>query len=94
MIKLDAGNVLLKPSHRRQLMAWLRRAIRLGERLGNFVLTVSLRRSGKFFEAQAQVHDSAGDFHVRARQHDWRHAVRNLVRDLAMKLSKQRQAMV
>ena len=36
MIKLDLGNVLLKPSHRKQLMSWLRRSLRLGERLGDY----------------------------------------------------------
>ena len=34
MIKLDAGNVPLKPSHRRQLMTWLKRSLRLGQQLG------------------------------------------------------------
>ena len=90
MIKIDAGNVLLKPSHRRQVMAWLKRAIRLGEQLGDFAMTLTLRRSGKSFEAQAQVHDSAGDFGVRFRQQDWRHAIRNLIRALSLRLSMQR----
>ncbi|MGA2496630.1 MAG: hypothetical protein ABSH20_02755 [Tepidisphaeraceae bacterium] len=92
MITIDAGNVLLKPSHRKQVMSWLKRAIRLGQRLGDFALTLSLHRSGKFYEAQARVHDSAGDFDVRFRQHDWRHAVRNLIRALSLKLSMQRLA--
>src|SRR6202035_4771455 len=47
MIKLDAGNVLLKPSHRRQMMSWLRRALRLGSQLGQFALTITMHRSGK-----------------------------------------------
>ena len=54
MIKLDSGNVLLKPSQRRQLMAWLRRSLKLGERLGNFVLTISMWRSGRQFELRAE----------------------------------------
>ena len=50
MIKLEPGNVLLKPSQRKQLMTWLRRSLRLGERLGNFVLTITMQRSGRFYE--------------------------------------------
>ena len=68
MIKLDAGNVLLKPSHRKQLMGWLKRAVRLGERVGDFMLTVSMERTGRRYEARALVHNSAGDFDCRARQ--------------------------
>ena len=43
MIKLEAGNVLLKPSHRKQMMAWFRRAQRLGSRLGQFILTITMQ---------------------------------------------------
>jgi hypothetical protein len=79
MIKLDAGNVLLKPSHRRQLMGWLRRVARLGQRLGGFVLTLSLHRVGRAYEVRARVHDARGDFGCRARTRDWRHAVRDVI---------------
>ena len=89
MIKLDLGNVLLKPSHRKQLMAQLRRSLRLGERLGNFVLSISLRRSGNHFEAHADVRDRAGDFGCRARKHSWQDALRDLVRALTAKLHDQ-----
>lgn len=89
MIKLDLGNVLLKPSHRKQLMAWLRRSLRLGERLGNFVLSISLRRTGHHYEMQAAVHDSAGDFGCRARGQDWREVVRDLVKTLSHRLHDQ-----
>lgn len=82
MIKLDAGNVLLKPSHRKQLMTWLRRSLKLGERLGDFVLTITLRRSGRAYEARAAVRDRAGSFDCRARQSDWRDALRLLVQKL------------
>jgi hypothetical protein len=87
MIKLDAGNVMLKPSHRKQLMAWLRRSLRLGKRLGDFVLTITLRRAGRSYEARAAfapARRSAGcpSFEVRARQHEWLHAFRDLIRDL------------
>ncbi len=93
MIKLEAGNVLLKPSHRKQVMAWLRRVVKLGQRMGNFVLTVTLHRSGKVVEAHAIVHDSAGDFGVKARETDWFYAMRDLVRALAARLNMQRLAL-
>ena len=72
MIRLDAGNVMLKPSHRRQLMTWLKRSLRLGQQLGDFVLSISLRRAGRGYEARATVHDTAGDFACRVRR-DSRH---------------------
>jgi hypothetical protein len=89
MITLDSGNVLLKPSHRRQLMSWLKRALRLGQRLGDFVLNITLHRVGRLFEVRATVHDRAGDFAVRARETDWRYAMRDLVRQLSDRLHDQ-----
>jgi hypothetical protein len=82
MIKLDQGNVLLKPCQRRQFLSSLRRALRLGSRLGDFGVTISLRRDGRLFEMQADVHDSLGDFRCRCRQHDWRSALRDLTRSI------------
>jgi hypothetical protein len=90
MIKLDAGNVLLKPSQRRQMMAWLRRALRLGSRLGQFALTITMQRTGRQCEVRAAVHDSAGDFSCRSRRQDWRDAMRELVRTLVIRLQAQR----
>ena len=90
MIKLEAGNVLLKPSQRRQIMALLRRCVRLGNRLGDFVLEITMRRFGKFFEMRAKVHDRAGDFACRARQNNWQDALRDLARSLTMRLHDQR----
>jgi hypothetical protein len=89
MIKLEAGNVLLKPSHRKQLMAWLRRAIRIGSRLGEFNLHITMRRQGRQCEVQARVHDSAGDFVCRSRQHDWRDAMREMIRTIMYRLHMQ-----
>jgi hypothetical protein len=89
MIKLDLGNVLLKPSHRKQLMTWLRRSLRLGERLGNFVLSISVRRSGRAYEACANVQDRAGSFDLRSRKHDWREAFRELIKSLTLRLHDQ-----
>ena len=89
MLRLNEGNVLLKPSHRKQLMSWLKRVLRLGERLGNFMLTITLQRTGSKVEVKADVHDSAGDFQCRNRQHDWRSALRELTRELTRRLHDQ-----
>ena len=89
-IHLDAGNVLLKPSHRRQLMAWLKRAIRLGAKLGDLVVTLTLQRIGRWYEVRATVHDSAGDFDCRGRDRDWRDAMHDVVLTLTSRLHAQR----
>ena len=89
MLKLIEGNVLLKPSHRKQLMSWLKRVLRLGERIGDFVLTITLQRTGHKYEVTANVHDNAGDFNVRCRQQDWRNALRTMVHDLVNRLHDQ-----
>jgi hypothetical protein len=46
MVTLNAGNVLLKPSHRKQLMSWLRRTLRLGQRVADFALNITMQRTG------------------------------------------------
>jgi len=89
MLKLDSGNVLLKGSHRRQLMHWLRRAIRLGERLGDFVLNLRLVRVGRLYEARAAVHSSAGDFACRSRGRSSVDACREIARQIVMMLHRQ-----
>ena len=89
MIQLDLGNVLLKPSQRKQLMSWLRRSIELGQRLGDFALKITLQRSGRQYDIRAAVHDSAGDFSCHHRRHDWRSAFRDLVRNLTHLLHEQ-----
>ena len=90
MIKLEAGNVLLKPSHRRQLMGWLKRPSRLGERLGRFDMTITLMRIGNQHEVVAAVRDSAGDFTCRTRQRDVRWAMRDLIPLIANQLHLQK----
>ena len=90
MVKLEAGNVLLKPSHRRQLMGWLRRASRLGRRLGDFDLTITIARVGRQHEVTASVHDAAGDFTCRSRRRDWQDALRELIHRLVTQLHMQR----
>jgi hypothetical protein len=83
MIKLDAGNVLLKPSHKRQLMTWLRRSLRMGSRLTDFLLHITLHRTGNAYEVRATVHDKRGDYQCRTRQADWRGAMRDLIRTVS-----------
>ena len=89
MITLDAGNVLLKPSHRKQLMTRLKRVIRLGDRIGDFVLKIALHRSGRHVEISAKVHDRHGDFVFRTRQMTLPDAIYALVRALATRLHTQ-----
>ena len=90
MIKLESGNCLLKPSQRRQLLSWLKRAVALGERVGDFLLTITVRRLGGRYEIRAAVHDAAGDFHLRSRGQTWRGVCRAMVRMLATRLHAQR----
>ena len=90
MIKLHAGNVLLKPSQRRQISTVLRRCVRLGKRLGDFAMDIYMRRAGRFYELRAAVHDRAGDFACRARQNNWQDALRDLARALTQRLHAQR----
>ena len=89
MIKLDPGNVLLKPSHRRRLMTLLRRTMRLGERIGDFVLTITMQRKGRCYDMRAHVHDAVGDFACHTRRHDWADALRELVRTVRARLHDQ-----
>ena len=89
MVKLDAGNVLLKPSQRRQLMSWLKRAMHLGKRIGDFLLTIKLKRQGRLYDVRATVHDAAGDFKLGSRGADCRNAFRELCRKLAVRLHDQ-----
>jgi len=89
MLRLNEGNVLLNRSHRKQLLTCLKRIQRLGQRLGDFLLTISLRRSGKAYEVKASVHDRAGDFDLRSRKGDWQSAVRELIWMLSARLHQQ-----
>ena len=93
MIKLQPGNCALKPSQRRQLFAWLRRAAQMGERVGDFLLTITVRRIGHRDEMVASVHDSAGDFAVRTRGRTWRDVCREIVRSVLTRLHTQRLAL-
>lgn len=93
MVKLEPGNCLLKPSQRRQLLSWLKRAVALGERVGDFFLTITVRRLGRGrYQMYAAVHDAAGDFHLRSRGQTWRDVCRAMVRMLSVRLHAQRLA--
>jgi hypothetical protein len=89
MMELDSGNVLLKPSVRRQLMSWLRRSIRLGQRLGNFVLKITLKKVGRSYDVNASVRDTAGQFRCHTRGHDLRTVFREIARRLSLRLHEQ-----
>lgn len=90
MLQLDSGNVLLKPSHRKQLMTWLRRALRLGQKLGDLLIKITLQRTGRHYEVKAKVHDRAGDFGCRSRNHELKNALRELAHRLSIRLHDQR----
>lgn len=89
MFTLDSGNVLLKPSHRKQLMSWLRRTMRLGQRVGNFTFKLAMQRVGKAYEVRITARDSAGTLVCRTKRHQWQDAVRDLVRRLTFWLHEQ-----
>ena len=89
MIELDVGNVLLKPSQRRQMMARLRRCLKLGSRIGGFLLRISIWRTGRQLELRAAVSDKAGDFRCRVRRTDWAEAVHDLIHALSHRLHHQ-----
>jgi hypothetical protein len=91
MVKLEPGNCLLKPSQRKQLLSWLKRAVAIGERVGDFLLKITVRRLGTGrYEMNASVHDAAGDFSLRTRGQTWRDVCRAMVRRLSVRLHAQR----
>ena len=89
MIDLHVGNVLLKPSQRRQMMARLRRCQKLGNQLGGFRLRIAMSRRGRQYELRATVRDRAGDFGCRVRRNDWAEAVHDLIQALCYRLHHQ-----
>ena len=94
MVKLHAGNCLLKPSQRRQLNTWLKRAVQLGQRIGDFLLTITVRRVGSRYEMHTHVHDAAGDFTYRTRGQTWRDVCRDTARRISVALHRHREAIV
>jgi hypothetical protein len=93
MVRLDVGSVLLKPAQRRHLMASLRRSLRIGERLGNFLITITMQRVGKQYHLLATVRDARGEFQCKCRARDVSHAIRDMVRSIASGLHMQQLAM-
>lgn len=93
MVKLDASNVLLKPSHRRQILGWLRRPVKMGEQVGDLSIQISLRRIGRACQGEAQVHDKAGRFDCRSRGQHWRDVGRDLAHKIGGHLHDQRLAL-
>ncbi|MGA2584196.1 MAG: hypothetical protein ABSG31_13035 [Tepidisphaeraceae bacterium] len=80
---------MLKPSQRRQMNTWLKRAMRLGERIGDFAVRITMHRSGKAIHIEADVKNSRGAVAFRSRQNDWQDAVREIVRMLTAHLHDQ-----
>ena len=89
MITLDSGNVLLTPSLRKQLMSRLRRAVRIGQRIGQFALTIALRRRGRHVTLVARCHDKRGDFEVRSKCTSLGDAFHDLARMISSRLHDQ-----
>ena len=94
MVKLEAGNCRLNGSQRRQLNAWLKRAVHLGERVGDFMLKITIRRVGRAYELVASVHDAAGDFGCRSRGQTWRDVCREIARQISVRLRGHRLAVM
>ena len=89
MMELVSLNVPLRGVHRKQVMAWLRRSLKLGQQIGNFVLKMTIQRSGKSFEVRARVTDGAGEFTCRSKG-ELMEACRDVTLKLNQKLHKQR----
>ncbi|HTW94304.1 MAG TPA: hypothetical protein VMD30_05905 [Tepidisphaeraceae bacterium] len=68
----------------------MRRTTKLGQRVGDFAVSISMQRRGRQTEVWAKVTDRAGDFDCHSRQTDWRDAVREVIRDLSHRLADQR----
>ncbi|MGC4031333.1 MAG: hypothetical protein QM754_06255 [Tepidisphaeraceae bacterium] len=89
MITLDAGNVLLTPALRKQLMSRLRRAAHLGQRIGNFALNLTLRRCGRHVFLTARCEDRRGNFEVRTKCTTIGDAFHELARTISVRLHDQ-----
>ena len=67
-------------------MTWLKRTMKMGERLGNFALSITMKRSGRLIQIEADVATRRGAKAFGTRQHDWRDAFRELIRRLTIHL--------
>ena len=88
-MELVSLNVPLRGVHRKQIMAWLRRPLKVGQQIGSFVLKMTIQRSGKAFEVRAQVRDEAGEFTCRSRG-DLMDACIEVTHKLNLQLHRQR----
>ena len=94
MIEFVSRNVSLKPAHRKQIQSWLRRSVRMGQQVGNFVLKIAIQRTGKSYVVRADVKDEAGSFTCRSKEHELMDACREVVLKLKVQLHNQRLARV
>lgn len=90
MIELESNNVLLKGSARKQLLGWLRRSLKLAERVGDYAVKITLERVGGVYQAKAHVEGANGPMECQTHGHDLRETCRDLVRVLSMALHDQR----
>lgn len=88
-MELVSPNVPLRGVHRKQILAWLRRPMKIGQQIGNFFMKMTIQRIGKSFEVKAQVRDEAGEFTCRSRG-DLMDACREVTLKLNQQLHRQR----
>ena len=90
MIELESNNVLLKGSTRKQLMGWLKRSLKMAQRLGDFAVKITLQRVGSVYKMTAYVAGAGGPLECHAHGHDLRETCRDLVHRLSERLHEQR----
>ena len=89
MIALESTNVLLKGSTKKQLLGWLKRSLKMAQRLGDFAVKITLQRVGNVYRMTAYVIGS-GPLECHAHGHDLRETCRKLVHRLSEQLHTQR----
>ena len=90
MIELESNNVLLKGSTRKQLLGWLKRSLKMAQRLGDFAVKITLQRVGTVYRLTAYVIGTGGSLECHAHGHDLRETCRKLVRQLSEQLHDKR----
>ena len=90
MIELVSRNVLLKGANRKQILAWLKRSLRLGERVGNLMVTITVQRIGRTYQVIAHVQDQAGVFNLKSHAHELMDACRKMSQIMTVRLHNQR----
>ena len=89
MIKLESNNVLLKGSIKKQLMGWMKRSLKMAQRLGDFAVKITLQRVGSVYRITAYVIGASGPLECHVHGHDLRETCRKLVRRLSEQLHDQ-----